>query len=171
MESIVIGFSKARHWYKLGSLIIRLCDKAPYSHTYIKFYAKKYESWLIYEAKGSGINFCSIGNFNQHATIVEEVALEVSDQAKTKTVAYAINNCGNAYGKLQLLGMAWVMLLKKLGCKNPKNSLIKGTVCSELVGHILEDCLGNDVPQDLNTASPKDIYNLVKKIQKDQQNG
>lgn len=171
MDSIVVGFSKAKHWYKLGSKLICLVDNAPFSHTYIRFYAQKYDTWLIYEAKGAGVNFCSIDNFNDHATVVEEYLINITEEAKNKTVGYAIKNCGNPYGVIQLVGMAWVMLLKRLGCKSPKNPFTKGTVCSELVGHILRDCLGEDVPQDLDIASPKDINILVKKIHKDQQNG
>lgn len=161
MSELIVGFSRPKSKLAIGSLLIRLFDRTPYSHVYVRWYSSKYDRDLIYEAKGAGINFTSPIAFKDHVEVVVEYKLQISEEVMTKVVQYAIDNARDKYGYSQLLGIALVKIARKFGWKI-KNPLTGGTICSELVGSILEQFLQQDIPEDLNIASPKDIEDVIK---------
>jgi hypothetical protein len=163
MATITIGFSRPKSRLAIIAHLIRLCEGGtPYSHVYLKWHSASLDRDLIYEAKGSGINFTSPIYFKDHVEVVHEFNLDISDETKTRIVQYCIDNAREKYGVLQILGIATVRLLRKLGV-NIKNPFTAGMVCSELAGAVLNNFIGTDI-KDLDLAGPADIYKILEKL-------
>lgn len=165
MSKIYIGFSRPKDGFKPFSSLIRLMLCTPYSHTYIKFYSETYDRNLIYQESGSQINFISEKAFNEIEIITDEFEIEVTSETKQKTVQYAIDNLGIPYGILQIIGIGYYMLQKRLG-KNPDSNIFTDgpmkMVCSELVGRILIE-IGLTINENPDIITPKDIYEFLEK--------
>ncbi len=164
MPNIIIGFSRPKSKLAVIAHIIRLCEgRTPYSHVYLKWHSDSLDRDLVYEAKGSGINFTSPIYFKEHVIVVKEFSLEVSEETKTKIMQYAVDNAREKYGVLQILGIATVRLLRKLNI-NIKNPFTAGMVCSELAGAVLNNFVGVKV-EDLDLAGPADIYKILEGLE------
>jgi hypothetical protein len=169
METIIVGFSTHKK-FGIFPWLIKKVEKTPYSHVYLKFYSSKLDRDVIYQASGTKVNFVGTEIFNRDSVVIEEFSIDISDEVKTKTMRFCIDNAGIAYGMKQVLGIGIVRFFRLFNkeIKNPFSDGYKTEVCAELVGHILEDCLGNKLDIDLDTVGPKGIYDYVSKIKADQ---
>lgn len=166
MATIKVGFSRPRKWWKPFSLLIRLFTWAPYSHTYIRFYSSKYDRWLVYQASNLIVNFVGPKAWEEEAFVVREFDLEVSDETVTKVVSYAIDNAGQPYDLMSVFGIATVKIASLFGRRiaNPLGNG-RGFFCSELVGEILVEIVGEKIREDLAIITPRDIYEYLESMQ------
>lgn len=166
MRKVYIGFSTPQKPYKLFSLLIRLYERTPYSHVYLRFPWIGGKTDLIYQASGTAVNFVGRDIFYASNKIIKEYELEVTDDAWLSALVWAANNAGKPYSLRQIFGIIIFNLQKRLGFKHPKNPFSDGRyayVCSELVASLLIDCF--DIPLDqsfLDTLTPKDIDLFLK---------
>lgn len=162
---IVIGFSKPKTWKPFAWLIMAGYG-IPYSHVYIKYRSDKYDRDLVYQASGTMVNFMGTAVFADHAQVVKEFDLEISDESRTKMIQFAIDNAGKPYGIWDAIGLAWVRLNELFDKKisNPFADDGKTYVCCELVAAILKECIGINVEEDLNKVTPKELYDLLTKL-------
>lgn len=160
-ESIVIGFSTHRE-FNILSWFIRKVLKTDFSHVYIKWYSERLNRWLIYQASGLKVNFVGQPLFLEHNKPVAEFLISITEQQKTDMMATAIDLAGKPYGMKQLIGMGLVYLCKAFGkdIKNPFNDGSNTFVCSELAAVVLVK-LGMKL-EDLDSISPKDLYELLR---------
>lgn len=157
MNSLVVGFSKPVKWKFLSWLIMKV-EKTPFSHAYIKLYAKSYDRWLIYQATGDGVFFWSEREFKNHSQVVFEKEILIEDQAKADAVTWCLDQLGKKYGKLQLVGIA---LSKLFGSNKLFNNGDKEFICSELAATVLEKAgvIKLDVNQD--NLGLAELYKLI----------
>lgn len=162
MERVIVGFSKPKTWKPYAWLIMKSFG-TPYSHTYIKVYSNTYKRYLIYQASGTSVNFMSDQIFNDHAIVVDEFMLEISDEARKSMMQFAIDNCGKPYGMKEALGLAIVKIASWMGktIKNPLSDKEATYVCSGLVAEVLRDFFGKELPKDPDDMTPKDVYELL----------
>lgn len=163
MDEFIVGFSRPKGGFEPFSWLIRLFTWSPFSHAYIKFYSAKYDRWLIYQASGLKVNFIGSVRFNAAEVICSEFSLPVSDDARLKTIKFAIDECGVPYGIKEIIGMCAVLVCRMFG-KKIKNPLSDGNasfVCSELIAEILNDIMTEQDKLDPETSSPKDVYNFL----------
>lgn len=156
-EIIYIGFSRPRKWYKLGSKLIQWAEGTPYSHTYVRWFSRKYGTGLLYEAVNSGINFKSVPQFLEDNKCVHEFALDITPEQKYALIKFCIQNAGRKYGWMQLFGILAVRIFKL-----KHNPFTGGNICSELVGKILEGPLEVKTGLNLDIAGVKDIYQFLE---------
>jgi uncharacterized protein YycO len=156
-ETIYIGFSTQKKWNPL-SWILRICQGVPYSHVYVRFHSDSLQRDLVYQASELSVHFVGWDRFREKAKVVKEYPIQVSAEAKTKTLQFAIDNAGKPYGWPELFGFVWICLNRKFGRKvnNPLGDKAKSFVCSELVAAVLIE-LGYKIVEDLDTVSPKDM--------------
>lgn len=165
MNDFIVGFSKPNRW-KPFAWLIQLVDRTEYDHVYIKWYSPSIDRWMVYQASGTAVNFEGTTHFLSHSIPIEEYQLQVSDNTKKSVIQYAVDNCGVPYGVKQVLGIGIVKVAKLIGknIKNPFSDGSKTEVCAELVGRILEDCLGDKLNIDLDSADPTQINVAVQSI-------
>lgn len=164
MQTLVIGFSRPKGGFKPFSWLIRLIENTPYSHVYIKFYAKKYDRYLVYQASGTQVNFISQERFNEEEVIVKEFILEVDEISMNKMIQFAIDNVGAPYGVKEIFGLGLVLLCRLFGkkIKNPFGDGTKSFFCSQLVDYILSGPLNRNITFDPDLVTPKDIYKYLE---------
>lgn len=168
-RNIRIGFSKPKgKWFPLMSWVIRLIEQTPYSHVYVEWEARKYKTHIVYQASGTKVNFMNQKIFREQNTVTHEFDFEISETKKNELVGWALRNVGTDYGMLQIVGIGYVKFMHLFG-KHVRNPFGKGRtsqVCSELVGVVLKDFLGEDIQQDLDVIGPRGIFNFIKEIKK-----
>lgn len=167
MNTLVIGFSKPKKWKPFSWLIMKGLS-IPYSHTYVRLYARSYDRSLIYQASSSMVNFMNIETFNQDAQVIQEFDVVLDDETYLTMMKFAIDNCGKAYGIKECFGLAYVRFMELLG-KTVKNPLADGDktwVCSGLISEILRSYLGQTLTKDPDDMTPKDVFELMQSITK-----
>lgn len=158
MATIKVGFSRPRG-FSMGSLLIRIADRAPYSHTYIRFYSSRYDRWLVYQASPAVVSFYGMSEFVKSSEILREFDIDVSEETRSRMITYAIDTSGMPYDMRSVAGIAIVKVAALLGKRivSPFGDG-RGMFCSELVGSVLKEIVGERISGDISTMTPKDIY-------------
>jgi hypothetical protein len=141
MDKIIIGFS-TRKKFNFLSWLIRTAEGTKYSHCYIKFYSETYDSWLIYQASETMINFMSEEQFLIANKYVEEYELTLTHTTKVALIRNAVRKAGITYGFLQLFGMMLSFFADKWfnwEIENPFADGEKTQACSDLLYYDLKD--------------------------------
>jgi len=169
MQQIRIGFSRPTSWFAPFSWIIRLVQWTPYSHVYVSFYSSKYERRLVYQASSLFVNFFGPKTFVKKELVVREFSLSISDETYKKFMQFAIDEAGDPYDILSIIGIGVVLLMGLFGKKisNPFGKRAGTFFCSKLVGDILIEIIGAHIAGDINTMLPKDIYNYLDSAQRE----
>lgn len=158
MRNLRIGFSKPKKW-AIGSQIIQWCDRAQFSHAFLRWYSPTVNRVLVYQASHGMVHFISGYNFDKDATTVVEYEVELSDSDFDTVVKKCIDLAGTKYGTLELLGMGFERIT---GIKSPFRDGDKTFVCSELVGTVLK--LVCNIDLDLELAGPGELEKLISSL-------
>lgn len=163
MEKLIVGFSKPKK-FKLFAWIIMHGYGTPYDHVYMKFHSTVYDRDIIYQASKMMINFMGTQVFESENEIVREFTIDISTENKVKLMQFAIDNAGKPYSWKEAFGIGLVKFCSLFG-KNITNPFREGNneyVCSVLAECMLENCLGKDIPQNFQDASPEDLYKYLE---------
>jgi len=164
MSEIIIGFSRPKRFFVPFSWLIRVFDGfTPYSHTYIKVRSEKYDRTLIYQASHTLVHFVGKPAFDDEALVVNEFSIRVSDETMKKVMVFAIDHAGQPYDLRSVLGIAVIKVARLFGKRLEKNPFGdgRGFFCSELVGAILVELIGENINKSLPTMTPHDIHNIL----------
>jgi hypothetical protein len=170
MRTIIVGFSKSKKRFAIGSWLIRLYQLTKFSHTYIRLpVGDRWPSDKIIQASDGLVNHMSFTQFEKRAEIIEEFEIEVTDEEyHNLTRNYLHELAGARYGFKQNIGIVFVHIAKLLGYKNCKNPWPQGFNCSEFVVH----CLKSKLPKyfghlDPDTVTPKEVFLALVKRKED----
>jgi hypothetical protein len=156
---IQIGFSTSNAWY---SRMIRWVTKSKCSHTFLicDFYGRR----VVLEEGPFGYFPSRLFSAVPSDELVGVFTPRASQEALAKAVHDSIQDIGQAYGYLVLIGMAVVYLGRWLG-KKWRNPLASGrsNICSERNCKILKDAEEPGVENmDPSATSPEDLLELYK---------
>lgn len=160
-KQIIIGFSTTKNPL---SGMIRVIEKIPYSHTYIKFYSSKFKRDIVYHASKFGIQMLGSKRFGQHVKVIEEYTLEVSEDAYENMISYCIDFAGYPYAYLQLIGMLFVKLFRLK--KNPFGNGRTALVCNEFAADVLKSGNIVTINKDLEVLGLKEFHDIVAPLGK-----
>lgn len=163
MRKIEIVFTKSRKKFPILSWLIRLIWNTEYSHTAIVFHSNKYNTDLVYQASATGLNFMAKHLFDKEHEIVYQESIEIDEKTHDLIIKNCINRSGYKYGTLQSIGVGLVYLFGKynIKIKNPFSDGQTKWICSEWVAETLS-LIYDDYKPDLETVSPKDVYDYLK---------
>ncbi len=167
MKTIVIGFSRPKKKFlPVFSWLIRLIQGTAFSHCYVRWFSETYDEPLVYEASGTQVRFVGSQAWKNHVEVIHEFELDISDVQFKAFVKFCMSTSGMPYSSTQIFGIALVQVAKLIKVKmgNPLKNGKRGWVCSELVGYLLNDIIGVAYDYELDSAGPKEIYELVAKI-------
>lgn len=159
MKTLIIGFSKPKSNWAIGSFLIRLFEKCDFSHAFIRWHSESLDRDLIYQASHGMVHFISGSKFDDSVTTVTQYTFDLTPIQSKNIVQKCIDLAGTKYGTLQLFGMAFERIT---GIRNPFRDGSRTYVCSELVGEVLKQIHSIDL--DLEYIGPKELKDLVSKI-------
>ena len=165
VRDVYVGFSKPKMKFPIYSWLIRALEHTEFSHVYV-WHDTKYNLPIIYQASGVAVNFMSGPIFKEKNEVVKEFCFQVTDVAFQKYMQYALENVGRDYSLKQAFGI----LVKKLFRlkQNPFSNGRSDYICSELVAVILDELMSFKLPTYFfDYATPKDIYLLCQRIEKE----
>lgn len=156
---IKIGFSRPKNkFFPIFSWLIRLIERTPYSHVYIKIYSSD-GNYFIYQASGTQVNIVGSKYFEHGAEVVKEYSLPISPEQRRQLLKFVAQECGAPYSSTQILNIACRMLFGKGFLSN------KGYVCSEIAAIVLKDIYNFKLEKDENILTPKDIDMLLAQVE------
>lgn len=161
MKTIIIGFSKHRGSWAIGSDLIRWFMKTEFSHTYFKFKEDSYEDSTICHATGKGVNYMSSTTFEKTNQPVAEFELEISNELYQELLQDCHRYAGDKYGYFQNLGILVVRVLGRVGIRMNRNPINDGINCSEWGYYLLEEIDGKWTNTDPNLVAPDEVYNYL----------
>lgn len=161
MKTIIIGFSKSKHSWAIGSDLIRWFMNKDFSHTYFKFKEDLYEDYTICHATGKGIIYMSEQTFSLSNKTVAEFELTISENLFDELLQDCHKYAGANYGYFQNLGIFLVRCLNKIGIKLNKNPIDDGINCSEWLYYLLREVDGEWTKTDPNLIAPDEVYNYL----------
>lgn len=159
MHVVYVEFTRPKKWFAPFSWAIRAVEGTSYSHVRLQWKSTSGEQ-LIYEASGSSVKLIGrYANAKHPAKVVHSYPFELTPEQYRKMISL-FRYADVSYGVWQVLGI----LMVKMGlCKD--NPFSKGKyqqVCSELVGHFLQEVLGWELGADLDTATPRDLKEYIE---------
>ncbi len=156
---IIVGFSKSRSCLAVGSLAIRLAEKRPYSHAFIKHKSPITGEYIVTQASHGSINQQNLNVFLNKNEIIEEYSYEISQEDFKKLLKFIHQNLGKPYSRLQICILTIYKLFKiKVNYQNHDDAFI----CSEFTARILE-VLGLLNTCDEDYITPSDLHKLIGK--------
>lgn len=158
MRRLIIGFSRAKSIFKIGSIAIQKADCRNYSHCYIRYTCDSTKVELIAQASHGFVNMVSKDIFLEQNIIVKEYAVDCTEEQYLTLLIFVHNNLGKPYSKLQLILIA----IKKL-VHIEVNYHDQGAsyICSEFVTKV---CSFTNVPTplDLDYVDPSDLDKILQ---------
>ncbi len=157
MKKLRVGFSKPKNsLFPIFSWAIRLYERTPYSHVYIRWQTK-WDTWLCYHAASLMIHFLGEASFAKKINIVEEFEFEISDERFDKLMQFCTKHVGADYALLEVLSIP----LNDLGILYETNGDTK-QYCAELVMRALGELEGKKLIENEDRVKLKFVYDFVK---------
>lgn len=157
---LIIGFSRAKSPWAIGSKSIQLAEKRPYSHTYVRYTSPVSEVEIVAQASHGFVNQQSFQIFQQKNLVIREYTFEV-DAEKFKTLLkYIDENLGKPYSRIQII---FIALKKLFWIDVDANNKDDAFICSEFATRVLEVInVLNTLHED--TITPSDLEKLINKL-------
>lgn len=158
---LIVGFSKRQG---LGSWVIRSFEGTDFSHVYLRFEIKKWQTSLIYHAVGGGVGYMGQSKFLECNDVVREIRISIADSERDVLLKWCAENAGATYSYAQLVRLAWRRICLKLGVAKPRTVQDPANfVCSELVGRTLQ-IVGFSFLQDPEDLGLREVAAIVAQI-------
>jgi len=168
VKRVKIGFSKSKKNLALFSWAVRVYQRTKFSHIYIILETPFLGSDTVTHASEGKVLSMSDYQFNKRHEVIEEILIEVSEENYNEMLLELHKVSGDDYGVMQNIGILLVDLLNSLNIKI-KNPWQQGWNCSEFVCVMLQKCKPELVENiDPQTVTPKQLYNLLKKEDKNE---
>lgn len=160
---IIIGFSRSKSVFKIGSLAIQLAEKRKFSHAYFRYECPFTNLDIVSQASHGYVNEIEYSIFKEDNVVVEEYELQISNVEFQVLLLYLRSSLGKKYSKLTIFVIS---ILKLLSIK--KQIYIDGDqkdICSEYIarGAKIISYITN-LPTVLDTYTPSDLNTCIKSI-------
>lgn len=160
MRKLIIGFSRSKSPWKVGSQVIQIGEKRDFSHAYIRYICPITGVDIVAQASHGFVNEMNFDIFKEHNIIVEEYELPCIDEQFINTLKFIKINLGIDYSKIQIL---FIAIKKLLHFEIKVYNQDKEFICSEFAARICE-ITGVTMPTYLDYFTPSDLNTLIKDI-------
>jgi hypothetical protein len=160
MKSIIVGFSRSRSIFKIGSKIIQEVEKRDFSHVFIRYTEETTGIELVSQASHGYVNQVNFDLFGIDNIIVKEYKIICTDEQFLDMLKFTYKNIGKIYSKLEICLIAIKKLFGiQLYFKNNDEEFI----CSQWAARICE-IAGIDINQNTTYTTPSDLNELLKRL-------
>lgn len=154
---IIVGFSKAKSIFKIGSKIIAKSEARNYSHAFIRYICPITKIELVSQASHGYVNLVSYNIFLEDNIVSKEYKIECTNDQFLEVLKFIENNLGIPYSKLEIL----ILFFKKLLHMDIYyNNHGTSYICSQWAASICS-ILGIKTPDNLSTFTPSDLDTLL----------
>lgn len=160
MRKLIIGFSKSKSPWKIGSQVIRIGEKRDFSHAYIRYECILSKEQIVAQASHGYVNEMNYDIFQEHNIVCQEYELKCNDDQFIEVITFIRKNLGIDYSKLQIFFLA---IKKLLHFEIKVYNRDKEFICSEFAARICQ-IAGITVPTYLDYFTPSDLNTLIKDI-------
>ena len=157
---LIIGFSRAKSPWKIGSTVIRLSEKRNFSHTYVRYVDPTTTIDIVTQASQSFVNEVNYDIFQESNIVCEEYQLDCTEEQFINILTFIKTNLGVKYSTLQILFLGIKKILKFEVKEYNKD---KEFICSEFAARICQ-IAGVRAPTYLDYFTPSDLNTLIKDI-------
>jgi len=129
-------FSKRTTLFPIFSWILQVLFVKPYSHVLWYFEKEEMDLQYCYEAIGGGMRGANYKWWKAYSQALHYYAMPLTkEQWREVFLPTMRKNDGRPYGKLQILGMGWVLFVRFITCQKMRvrNPFGDGWVCSESI--------------------------------------
>lgn len=156
--NIIIGFSRAKSAWAIGSTAIAAAEKRDYSHVYVRSYDAETSLQMVYQASHGYVNSMTLDNFIVDNIIAKEYRLETTITQYTDIMRFMKSNLGVPYSRLQLCLIAIKKLFHfEVNIRNGDSA----EICSEFGARVVQ-LDGINVGTDLDFMTPSDIDRILR---------
>lgn len=155
-----VGFSRSKHWYAIGSLLIQKAEARNFSHAYIEYVCPITNEVIISQASHGYVNEMNKDAFLINNIVVKEYELDCTSEQFINILKFIKKHLGTKYSKRQII----ILSLKKLFHLNiNENNYDLEFICSEWGARICK-IIGIQVPDNLDVFTPSDLDRLLTTI-------
>lgn len=156
---MIVGFSDAKSWWKIGSTAIELSEKRAFSHCYIRYSCPVTKIELVVQASHGCVNIVSFDRFKTANLVIEEYSFNINSLQFYNLLLYVNTTLGAPYSSMQLLLIAIKKLLHlEINIHNKNQAFI----CSELASKICEFIGVLPAIENQDYMTPSDLNTLIK---------
>lgn len=154
---IIVGFSKARSPFSVGSKIIAKSEARKYSHCFIRYTCPITGIELVSQASHGYVNLVNYSIFLEDNIVIKEYKIPCNTEHFNQMIEFIQNNLGIPYSKLEIV----ILFFKKLlNIDIYYNNHGMAYICSQWAASICS-ILGIETPDNLSTFTPSDLDTLL----------
>ena len=151
---IIIGFSRSKSPWKLGSKAIQISEKRNFGHAYIKLQCPISDKPLIAQASHGSVNMMALPIFLDNNIIVKEYEIECGIAEFKDLMTFICDNLGVPYSQMQILEIA---IKKVLHFEIKSYNKDKYFICSEFAARACQ-IIKVDIPDtNLDYFTPSNL--------------
>jgi hypothetical protein len=160
MRKLEIGFSKPKNNpLPIFSWLIRLYERVPYSHVYIRW-ETNVGPHICYHAAHTSLHFLSDNQFAREVATVESFEFDITPEQYNRLLKYCLETCGQKYALWEVLMIPLVDLFKL--SKNPFSRGSTEQYCAELVLRSIGEMSQEKLTYDADRVKLRQVYQFVK---------
>jgi hypothetical protein len=162
MKTFIIGYSRSRSPWKIGSKMIQEGEKRDYSHVYIRHTCSISGVEVVSQASHGYVNEVSYEIFKEDNIIVEEYLIKCTDEEFVDIITFIQQNKGKEYDRLAIL---LIGIKKAFHFEVNVRNRDKEFICSEFSMRVCR-VAKIDVPKELDYITPSDSNKIVQDLLK-----
>ncbi len=160
MKTLIVGFSRSKSPWKVGSQAIQIAEKRNFSHAYVRYECILTKTQIVAQASKGFVHEMNYDIFQEHNIVCEEYILECAEEQYIEVIKFIRKNLGVDYSTMQIF---FLSLKKLLRFEVKAYNRDKEFICSEFAARICE-IAGVTVPTYLDYFTPSDLNTLIKDI-------
>lgn len=156
--SFKIGFSRSNGRFPIYSTLIRIAEKRPYSHAYVRMDDRYTGRDVIFQASSTMVNRCNIDIFRAHNRIIKEYVIDCTEEEFKEIWTWLSDKLGLDYSRTQIM---WISIKKLLRISGKSDNGDREFICSELAAKALR-IKGISLPRRTDEITPSDLDKILE---------
>jgi hypothetical protein len=154
----IIGYSRAKSPWKIGSKSIQIAECRNYSHVYLRYKCRVSGVWVVAQASHGYVNEVSYDIFKEDNIVVEEYLIKCTEDEFVDIITFIQNNKGKLYDRMALV---FIAIKKLLHFEVDIRNRDKEFICSEFSTRVCR-IAKIEVPKELDYITPSDSNKITR---------